>query len=78
VTNELIGSARYMSNYAHQCQEQGRRDDLEAFAYVFIYFLCGKLPWSGIKVADFREHNKKICRIKRTFPSAEMEKKFPK
>lgn len=59
-THELIGTSRYMSVNAHLRRELSRRDDLEALGNVFLYFLRGKLPWSGIKAANSVEHNK-VC-----------------
>ena len=44
----LTGTARYASLGTHLGYEQGRRDDLEGLAYVFIYLLRGKLPWMGV------------------------------
>ena len=76
-TNELIGTSRYMSVRAHQCKEQSRRDDLEALAYVFIYFLRGKLPWSGLLINDFKQHNQTICHLKRDTPELELCAGFP-
>lgn len=77
-TNEIIGTSRYMSVNAHLCKEQSRRDDLESIAYVIIYFLRqGKLPWSGLKVATFSEHNKQICEIKRNIGDEELCNGFP-
>jgi hypothetical protein len=41
---------RFASINAHLGIDQSRRDDVEALAYVLLYFLEGQLSWQGMKV----------------------------
>jgi serine/threonine protein kinase len=74
----LTGTARYASICAHKGMEQGRRDDLEAIGHMFMYFLRGALPWSGLDAKTQEEKYRKICEKKETFPLDELCKGFPK
>jgi tau tubulin kinase len=43
---QFRGSSKYASIYAHQNEDQGRRDDLWSLFYVLVEFLEGVLPWT--------------------------------
>lgn len=64
----LTGTARYASCNVHRGFEQSRRDDLEALAYIFVYFLKGILPWMNLKAKDLVDKYEqiKICKLQTT------------
>ncbi|KAI1294935.1 Casein kinase I isoform gamma-1 [Halotydeus destructor] len=74
----LTGTARYMSINVHKKYEQGRRDDLEAIAYVLFYFLNGKLPWQGLRADSAMERYKKIGELKQSTPISKLVNEHPK
>lgn len=59
-----VGTPRYMSIHALQHHEQGRRDDLEAMSYLFLYLYAGRLPWQGLPGSTFAEKCKRILEKK--------------
>lgn len=73
----LTGTARYASINAHKGVEQSRRDDLEAIGHMFLYFLRGALPWSGLDAKTQEEKYRKICEKKERTPIAELNTGFP-
>lgn len=73
----LTGTARYASINAHKGVEQSRRDDLEAIGHMFLYFLRGALPWSGLDAKTQEEKYKKICEKKESTQLPDLCKGFP-
>lgn len=61
---KLTGTARYASINTHVGYEQGRRDDMEAMCYVWIYFLKGSLPWQGLRANSRQGKYEKIKEVK--------------
>lgn len=43
------GTLRFASIQQHLFLRQSRRDDLQSFAYMLIYFWYGTLPWQGLQ-----------------------------
>ena len=60
----LTGTARYASVNAMKGFEQGRRDDMESLAYVWLYLLKGKLPWQGLPAPDQKMKMRRILEVK--------------
>jgi serine/threonine protein kinase len=60
----LTGTARYASINSHLGYELSRRDDIESFVYILIYFAKGNLPWQGVQTNVKDSHYKQILEIK--------------
>lgn len=73
----LTGTARYASCNVHRGYEQSRRDDLEAMAYLFMYFLRGNLPWMNLKASTLAEKFEKIKEKKLSISAEEICHGFP-
>lgn len=74
----FCGTARYASIAAHSNFEQGRKDDLEAIAYILVYLYKGKLPWQGIKKRDNKERYRLIGKKKMDTSEEELCENMPK
>ena len=59
-----VGTPRYSSIRAHDSTAIGPADDLEAFAYVCMYFFKGSLPWQGLPIEDHVEKRVQIKKMK--------------
>lgn len=60
------------------CAELGRNDDLESLGYMLVYFLRGRLPWSGLRGLTDEEHRQKILDKKRAIPLEALCESFPR
>lgn len=73
----LTGTARYASRNAHNGIEQTRRDDMESFGYVLLYFIKGKLPWQGLRTKEKADKYEKIKEMKNNITAEELFEGLP-
>ncbi|RWS15253.1 casein kinase I isoform gamma-3-like protein [Dinothrombium tinctorium] len=77
-SGKVLGTVRYLSLNTNFGHEHSRRDDLEAFGYMLIYFFKGELPWQGLHIKDQREKIRRIGKMKQTMPIEDICKGCPK
>ena len=65
--NKVVGTIRYASVNSMKGFEMSRRDDLESFYYMIIFFLLKNLPWQNIKGKTLGEKYLEIFEKKREF-----------
>jgi serine/threonine protein kinase len=73
----LQGTMRYASINAHLGMEYSRRDDLEAIGHMMLYFLGGRLPWSGLPAKNTEEQIKVVGQKKVDVPLEALCAGFP-
>lgn len=69
---QMTGTARFASINANYGVAQSRRDDLEAIGHMLLFFLRGKLPWSGLYAKTEEERFQKILERKAETPLNEL------
>ena len=77
-TGYMTGTARYASRNALRGKALSRRDDMESFIYMILYFLSKKLPWQGVRAKTLTGRYKKIFIYKEQFKYEEFCKNYPK
>ena len=58
------GTARYASAWALRGNEQSRRDDMEALAYVWLWLLNGSVPWMNVEGNSMTAKYEKMAALK--------------
>ena len=76
LTKKLTDTARYASVNALKGFELSRRDDLESFCYMNLFFILKKLPWQNVKAQNKVKRLEIICEIKELFNIDEYKKLF--
>ena len=76
-TGYMTGTPRYASRNSLRGKQLSRRDDLESFIYMILYFLLKRLPWQGVKAKTLEGRYKKIYIIKKEFNIGEFCKNCP-
>ena len=76
-TGYMTGTARYASRNALRGKCLSRRDDIESFMYMILFFLAKKLPWQGLKAKNLGEKYKKIYTYKKEFNYKSFCKNYP-
>ena len=76
-TGYMTGTARYASRNALRGKELSRRDDVESFIYMILFFFSKKLPWQGLRAKTMGEKYKKIYKSKVEFNYKEFCQKYP-
>ncbi|KAI5995797.1 kinase-like domain-containing protein [Pisolithus orientalis] len=73
----LTGTTHYTLINTHLVVEQACHDDLESLAYMLMYFLCGTLPWQGLKAATEKQKYDWIMKKEMTAPMDLLCHDFP-
>ena len=76
-TKKILGTLRYASVNSLRGYEMSRRDDLESFIYMIMFFIMKKLPWQDIKGKTKVETCLKILEMKSTFNIDDYKIIFP-
>ena len=77
-TGYMTGTARYASRNALKGNQLSRRDDVESFIFMILYFLSKKLPWQGTRAKTLTARYKKIYLAKKDFKYHDFCKNYPK
>ena len=72
LSNKVIGDYIFSSINSLRGVELSRRDDLESFGYMLIYFLKGSLPWEHIRGLNKEEKMRKIYQFRKSYDLSDL------